>query len=198
MIVLNCPVCGEHVEATDEEAGQLISCQNCGESCRVPQPQKPKPVAAPKPVAQSGTYKTEQVYYNQAGVRITTTRAVFGGQVYAVNGMTSVRMARINPDRTVPVLLMLLGLPFLGCCGPLSFASLREGEVVEHTVFGVFAILAGFALVIFGVWLFRAQKPRYAVVVRTAGGEVRAHISRNPQAIERIVEALSQAFADRG
>ncbi len=141
----------------------------------------------------------ERVYYNQSGVRITTTRAVFGGQVYAVNGMTSVRRARISPYRTGPVLLMVLGLPIC-CCGLMPFSlSLREGGTdVPSAAFGVFMVLIGFGMAALGVWLFWSQKPSYAVVIRTASGEVKALVTRNSETVERIVAALSQAFADRG
>jgi hypothetical protein len=199
MINLNCPVCGEQLEAQDDEAGQPISCDNCGESCRVPGSRMPKTTAPLKPATKRSVNNSERVYYNQGGIRITTTRAVFGGQIYAINGMTSIRMARINPERFCPLLLLLLGLALFGGCGlvPLTLAMTVE-EKGAPALFGVVMMLAGVGLAGMGIWLLRTQKPRYAVVIRTSSGEVKALVTRKAQAVEQIVEALSQAFADRG
>jgi len=65
-------------------------------------------------------------------------------------------------------------------------------------VFEVLLMLVGSGLAALGLWLFMAEKPRYAVVVRTAGGELQAYVIRNRDEVEQIVDALGQAFADRG
>ncbi len=63
---------------------------------------------------------------------------------------------------------------------------------------GVAMIFFGFGLAAFGVWMYKSLKPKYAVVIRTAGGEVQALVTRDGKRVEQIVAALSQAFADRG
>ncbi len=65
---------------------------------------------------------TEHIYYNQGGVKITTSRAFFGGQIFAINGMTSVRMARVTPDQSLPLMLIIFGACLPCPCGVVFLA----------------------------------------------------------------------------
>jgi hypothetical protein len=59
---------------------------------------------------------------------------------------------------------------------------------------GVFGVLLFAA----GIWLFTRQKPKFAVVLRTAGGDVTAYESRNRDHIAEIIRALNEAIISHG
>ena len=68
--------------------------------------------------------------------------------------------------------------------------SLLAGEI-SLGIFGLL-ILAG------GFWIFTRLKPTFAVVLRTAGGEVTAYQSKNSDHIAEIIDALNQAIISHG
>jgi hypothetical protein len=108
-------------------------------------------------------------------------------------------MVHAKPERIGSVLLIILGT-LLFCSFGLSLlvVLLSRRNDATSAQFAVILTLTGSGMAALGLWLYKSQKSRYAVVVRTASGEVKALVTRDGETVEQIVAALSQAFADRG
>jgi len=100
-----------------------------------------------------------------------------------MHGITSVQGVETPASYGWPALLTLVGLIIMAL-------SLFGGEIGVG-VFGVLLFAAG-------IWLFTRQKPKFAVVLRTAGGEVTAYESRNRDHIAEIIRALNEAIISHG
>ena len=125
----------------------------------------------------------ESTFFQSRGIAVTNARFIVGAQTFAVRGITSVQGVETPASYGWPALLTLLGLVIMAL-------SLFGGEVGVG-VFGVLLFAAG-------IWLFTRQKPKFAVVSRTAGGEVTAYESRNRDHIAEIIRALNEAIISHG
>jgi len=113
---------------------------------------------------------------------VTNARFIVGAQTFAMRGITSVQGIETPASYGWPALLSLLGL--------LMALGLFSGAI-GLGVFGVLILAAG-------IWLFTRQKPTFAVVLRTAGGEVTAYQSKNRDHIAEIIRALNDAIISHG
>jgi hypothetical protein len=111
----------------------------------------------------------EQVFYDQAGIKVTSARLVFGQQTFQLAGITSVRPQEIPPNRKGPIILMIVGL----LC-----------TVGLGTIAGI-------------IWWF-TQKTTYAVMLVSAAGENPAYTSTDKNQIFQIANAVNEAMAARG
>lgn len=111
----------------------------------------------------------EQVFYDQAGVKVTSNRLVFGQQTFQLAGITSVRPQDIPPNRKGPIILMIVGL----------FCTAGIGTI------------AGL------IWWF-TQKTTYAVILVSAAGESPAYTSLDKKQVFEIANAVNEAMAARG
>jgi hypothetical protein len=111
----------------------------------------------------------EQVFYDQAGIKVTSARLVFGTQTFQLSGITSVRPQEISPDRRGPIILMVVGL----------FCTAGIGTI------------AGL------IWLL-TQKTTYAVMLVSAAGEQKAYTSRDKNLIFQVAKAINDAMVARG
>jgi hypothetical protein len=111
----------------------------------------------------------EQTFYDQAGIKVTSARLVFGQQTFQLSGITSVRPQEIPPNRNGPIILMIVGL--------LCTAGLG-------TIAGI-------------IWWF-TQKTTYAVILVSAAGETSAYTSLDKNEVFQIANAVNEAMAARG
>jgi hypothetical protein len=101
------------------------------------------------------------------GVKVTSTRFILPSQVFAMAGVTSVRVDCIHAKRGAALTFFMIGR------------------------------LLGFILIALGgLWLY-GPKDEYAVFLTVASGEVRAITSKNEQYIREIVKALNEAIIYR-
>ena len=124
----------------------------------------------------------ETTFFKSGDIAVTNARFVVGGQTFAMRGITSVQGIERSPSYFAPVIIALIGLV-------MAF-SLFAGEI-GLGIFGLL-ILAG------GIWIFTRLKPTFAVVLRTAGGEVTAYQSKNSDHIAEIIDALNQEIISHG
>jgi hypothetical protein len=125
----------------------------------------------------------ESTFFQSRGIAVTNARFIVGAQTFAMHGITSVQGVETPASYGWPALLTLVGLIIMAL-------SLFGGEIGVG-VFGVLLFAAG-------IWLFTRQKPKFAVVLRTAGGEVTAYESRNRDHIAEIIRALNEAIISHG
>jgi hypothetical protein len=110
------------------------------------------------------------------GVKVTSTRFILPSQVFAMAGVTSVRVDCIHAKRGAALTFFMIGALCL---------------VIPRTR------LLGFILIALGgLWLY-GPKDEYAVFLTVASGEVRAITSKNEQYIREIVKALNEAIIYR-
>ena len=121
----------------------------------------------------------EKIFFEQGNIKVTNARFIVGAETHAMNGVTSVKSHAISPNRTGPIIGIVIGLLIL-----LSAES--SGKVFGLLIAGV----AG--------WIFYKQKATHSVVLRSASGEVQAHTSQNEPLIGGIVQALNDALIHRG
>jgi hypothetical protein len=99
-----------------------------------------------------------------------------------MRGITSVQGVETPVSYIIPVLLGLLGLV-------LAVNLFRNGSA-----FGIIGIL----ILGLAIWIAVRKKPMFAVVLRTAGGELTAYQSRNRDHIAQIIRALNEAMISHG
>ncbi len=119
----------------------------------------------------------EVSYYNEGPVQVSSARFVVATQTYAIRNVTSVKGTTIWPGRIAPIAFALLGIALILTLNPV-------------------AIILGLCLVGSCSLLLYYRKPTHAVVLATAGGEIRAYESSNADKISRILDALNQAIVD--
>ena len=117
----------------------------------------------------------ETVFLSENNVQVTNARFIVSGQTYAMTGITSVKNAKQNPSRTLPIILGLIGLGLLGA-----------------------APFAGILAIGIAVAIFVMSKSKHTVVLHTSGGQVEALSSTDTDHIVRIIAALNDAIIHRG
>ena len=124
----------------------------------------------------------ETTFYNSGDVAVTNARFIVGSQTFAMRGITSVQGVETPVSYIGPVLFGLLAL-FM-CYG----------------VFGgnYFLGVVGILLLAADVLIIIGRRPKFAVVLRTAGGEVTAYESTKRDDIAPIIQALNQAMISQG
>ena len=122
---------------------------------------------------------TETTFFEGGNLTVTNARFIVGTQTFAMRGVTSVQGVEIPANYTASGLLILLG----ACVALTAFLNSAIG-------FGIFGVLLSAG----GIWAACRQKPTYAVVLRTAGGEVTAYESKDRDYISQVIEALNQSI----
>ena len=141
--------------------------------------------------------ENDTVFFSSGLLVVTKTRFVVGPQTFALSGITSVRAAMFPPDTLGRVLLIVIGVTFaLVSLGFFLNLSASNWATTLGTGF-LFALIAA-ALFWGAVQHKKAQKNTYAVILRTAGGEVMAYQSQDGDLMMLLTAALNQAIVARG
>jgi hypothetical protein len=124
----------------------------------------------------------ETTFFQSGDIAVTNARFIVGAQTFAMRGITSVQGIEQSPSYVAPVILALLGL--------ILALNLFSGEI-GLGILGLLILAAS-------IWLFTRRKPTFAVVLRTAGGELTAYQSKKRDHIAEIIHALNQAIISHG
>ncbi len=111
---------------------------------------------------------TEQFFFEQGEIKITSARAVFGNQTYVLSAVTSVRYVELKPDRKWPMFLI---------------------------IFGVFCVLT--TTIIGAMWWF-LQRTQHVVLLSSASGEICAMATKDKILADRVVMAINEAIVSKG
>lgn len=193
LVTCACNNCSEHLQFELQQAGQRIDCPHCGMETLLFVPHGPRPAAppvhSPAPVIEA---QGEDVFLNEGGITATKTRFMVRGQTYAIANATFVSGATIPVKRGGVVILILFGglLMLLG-------GLLLGGDSDTRPLAVVFLAL-GLTLTGVGVFVLTSLKDSYAVILNTAGSEMRTCISEDSRFISRVVAALNEAVVSRG
>lgn len=119
----------------------------------------------------------ETQFYQDGTVTVTQSRFVTQSKTYAMRNIPSVHIFEIEKNRVTPIIMILIGLPFL-----------FSGDV----------FWIGLIIITLGIlWLFTI-KNEYAVRISTNAGEANSIISKDRIYIQKIVDALNDAIIYRG
>lgn len=122
-------------------------------------------------------FQNETTFYQDSFVKVTQSRYITQSKTYAMRNISSVHVFEIEKSRVTPILMMLIGIPFL-------FAG---------NVFWIGLILIGLGiLIVFNI------KNEYTVRISTNAGEADSTISKDKEYIQKIVNALNDAMIHRG
>lgn len=119
----------------------------------------------------------ENQFYHDGVVTVTQSRFVTQSKTYAMRNISSVHIFEIQKSRVGPIIMILLGFPFL-----------FSGEI-----FWLGLIIIASAI----LWLFYI-KNEYAVRISTNSGEANSILSKDRIYIQKIVDALNDAIIYRG
>lgn len=132
----------------------------------------------------------EHIYFDTPAATVTSSRLVLPGETYSISNITSVKNAELRPSLFGPAILCLAAV-VLGAV--LGYEIGGESAGALAGIF--FAALAVTVAMI--IWRL-ARSDRFAVMLGTAGGEVRALVTEDQALVQEISDALNQAIADRG
>lgn len=174
---LLCPYCGAKIKEPETQ-----QCQHCNRD--IPADATLCPYCGKK-VGEEDEQQPEHEYLRDGNTVITKTRAIIAGKTYAMGLVSSVQMVRISPNRTWPIILLVVGI-ILTLAG---FASGEGGATCGGI--GLLIAIGG------GAWL-ASLSDQYAVRIAAASGEVDALKDKDKERIQKVVDALTQAITERG
>jgi hypothetical protein len=112
-------------------------------------------------------------------VQVTNTRFVVGANVYAMNGVTSVKKGKIPPKRKILIFLAIVfAIAFFNSHEPWNY-------------------VAAFLFIGTATSVFTA-KPTYFVTICTSATETKALASKDREYIDMVIDALTKAIIKRG
>jgi hypothetical protein len=167
-----CLQCKGHFEIPREYLGFEHECPHCYELTKIVERAGETAAVAP-PVAKATS--EEAPFFQEGGIIVTKTRFIIGAQTFTMANITSVKGVEISANRWPPSVLLLIGAAI---CATNFFI-------------GIPMAAAGL------LWLIR-QEPTFAVVLTTAGGEVKACSSDDSADMRRVIDALNEAIVARG
>ena len=80
----------------------------------------------------------ETTYYQDGSITVTNARAVLGSKTYAMANITSVSMGEIPANRTVGIVIAVIGLAILACSA--SGGSDGAGGIIGGLLLQVLAV----------------------------------------------------------
>jgi hypothetical protein len=113
----------------------------------------------------------ETTFFQNGNITVTNARFIVGSQTFAMRGITSVEGIETPASYIGAIILIIIG------------AVLALNGFTSSVGLGIFGVL----LIAGGIWLCFRKKPTYAVVLRTAGGEVTAYQSQDRDHISQII-----------
>jgi hypothetical protein len=126
----------------------------------------------------------EQTFYSDnAGVRITNTRAIFDKTTYSMANISSVRTEETSPKRAGAIWTIIIGV--------ILFSIGLSADVVGLTIFGVIILLLGI------LWVWKASG-EYHIMITSASGEASALKSKDKEYIDKVAQAMNEAIIYRG
>lgn len=119
-------------------------------------------------------------FFRSENVSVTNARFMVGAKTYAMNGVTSVKKSAKTKSKIMPILFVLAGI------------------VIFFATPSITARIVASALVIIGIFAYKAIRPEYSVVLNSASGESQALASQDEKYIDTIIDALNQSIVHRG
>jgi hypothetical protein len=124
----------------------------------------------------------ESTFFQNGNITVTNARFIVAAHTFAIRGVTSVEGVETPASYGGAALAILLGLI-------MSIAIFTGGYAIG---------IVGLVLLVIGIALAINRKSKFAVVLRTAGGEVTAYESPDRHLVAQIIRALNEAIIAGG
>jgi len=121
--------------------------------------------------------QNEILFYQDLQVMVTQSRYIANSKTYAMRNISSVHLFEIVKSRTIPILMIVVGL--------LIFV-IGDGKII------------GGLILLLGVLFLALTKNEYAVRISTNSGESNSIVSNDKNYVQQIVNALNEAIINRG
>ena len=121
--------------------------------------------------------QNEITFYQDVNVTVTQSRYVTNSKTYAMRNISSVHTFEIIKNRTLPIVMVIIGLLML---------------------FSESSRVLGFILTAVGILILVLTKNEFTVRISTNSGEVNSIVSKDRSYIQNIVNALNDAIVFRG
>jgi hypothetical protein len=132
----------------------------------------------PHQAIKKGNQVEEKIFLSEGGVKVTNARFIVSSQTFAMSGITSINVSEDKPSRTVPAVIIALGI-----------IALLGGKAFLPYAIAVIAV---------GSSWFALQKSVFHVLLTTASGEAKALTSNNKKWITKVITALNDSIVHRG
>lgn len=116
----------------------------------------------------------EHILFHNAGVKITSQQLIVPGHVYVLNEIESAEFIKVEPKRTVAIVLLCVGM----------FILLSEGHLFA---------LGGFS-VLMSIVIWISGNTQYRVMINTATGNHEVLSSMDRAYVEKVLHALDAAM----
>jgi DNA-directed RNA polymerase subunit RPC12/RpoP len=179
-----CPFCAEPIHR------DAIKCKHCGEFLEKKSDDPIVPESAPK-TGFEWEDKEERTYYNQSGVRVTSTRFIFRDRTFSMANITSVTSGKeYIPIGCLP--WAIWAICFFAVTGFGSKLTQVNGMVWAAPVF--FILFMGVSVVVYRI--LRNRTIAYVTIRTTGGDSQRLETSDGTIAVE-IAQAVNSAMIAR-
>jgi hypothetical protein len=121
---------------------------------------------------------SELTYYQDGNVTITNVRVILDSKTYATSNITSVSIGVIPPNRTIGIVIAVLGLGGAMC-----------------SYIGGSEIIGGVLIFGFGAFLAFIAKEKYTIKIGNTVGKSEALISNDKEYIQKIVSLINEAIS---
>lgn len=136
----------------------------------------------------------EQAFLDHNLVKVTKTRLVVPGEVYAMNGIISVKTTQTA--ESVPSSIKEKAIALTGLW--VVFGALSKGAyLIHYDVLGT-SIVILLLLLSWGTFISKKKISKYSITLKTSSGEVKALESQDLEFIQQVSQALNQAIVARG
>jgi hypothetical protein len=134
----------------------------------------------------------EKVFFKEGSVMVTNARFIVSKHIFAMSGITSIRISKEKLSRKGPLLMILLGIVLLYWGTKSWYLCLLDMYWIRYI------LPAGFVFLVLGAWWWHARRPVYHVVLTSASGETKPLHDNNRESVERVIKALNDAIIHRG
>ena len=134
----------------------------------------------------------EKVFFKEGSVMVTNARFIVSKHIFAMSGITSIKISKEKLSRKGPFLTILLGVILLYWGGRSWYLCLLDYPWPGYLT------LAGVTFFLLGVLWWHARRPIYHIVLTSASGETKPLSDNNRKPVERVIKALNDAIIHRG
>jgi Family of unknown function (DUF6232) len=121
--------------------------------------------------------QNEITFYQDVNVTVTQSRYITNSKTYAMRNISSVHIFEIIKNRTLPILIAIIGVLML---------------------FSESSRTLAFILIAIGILILVLTKNEFTVRISTNSGEVNSIVSKDKSYIQNVVNALNDAIVFRG
>jgi len=133
----------------------------------------------------------EIVYLTSNATLVTNTRIVVKNTTYVMSNVTSTRIKKIDPDPSIPYLMIGAGLVAV-----MSAAAILISNGPYQ--YAIIAIFGGVATILTGEVFRRNLSPLFTLLITTSGGESQLMHSYDKHDVQVIADAITAAVVARG